>query len=252
MNSKKFDTKNYEFNKGSKIGVYLIHGFSSTTYEMKVLANFLKDKNYHVVLNNLPGHGTTVQDCNKTTYQEWLDYSKIEFAKLASSVDSIFVIGGSLGGVVALYLSTVFPVKGIIVGGTVLEFQKSFYTKYINPFMCRLLKSRPKKLIYPKGIRSSIQFYGYDNYPLIAYNEFKKMNQKIKARLSKVKAPILIIHSSSDRMSIKANVHIIKQGINSKYKEILNIQRAHHNMFDTNPDTDKIFGTCDKFIKKYL
>ena len=40
-----FDTNNYEFNPNSKIGVYLIHGFSSTTYEFKHIAKNLRIKN---------------------------------------------------------------------------------------------------------------------------------------------------------------------------------------------------------------
>ena len=110
MFTKNFDSNNYEYNPNSKIGIYLIHGFSSTTYELKVLANFLKEKKYHVVLNNLPGHGTTVEDCNQSIYTDWLDYSKIEFAKLAAKSDQTFIIGISMGAVIGLYLSTLYYV----------------------------------------------------------------------------------------------------------------------------------------------
>ena len=34
----RFDENNYLFNPNSKCGIYLIHGFSSTTYEVKNLA----------------------------------------------------------------------------------------------------------------------------------------------------------------------------------------------------------------------
>ena len=36
-----FDTKNYEFNIESKDGVYIIHGFTNTTYETRDLAKYL-------------------------------------------------------------------------------------------------------------------------------------------------------------------------------------------------------------------
>ena len=38
MKTVRFDSANYEFNKSSKIGIYMIHGFSSTTYEVLKLA----------------------------------------------------------------------------------------------------------------------------------------------------------------------------------------------------------------------
>ena len=37
----RFDANNYELNKKSKKAVYLLHGFSSTTYEVKDLAQYL-------------------------------------------------------------------------------------------------------------------------------------------------------------------------------------------------------------------
>ena len=41
----RFDPNNYEFNKSSDIGVYIIHGVSNTTYEVKELAEFLVKNN---------------------------------------------------------------------------------------------------------------------------------------------------------------------------------------------------------------
>ena len=73
-NTDLFDTNNYEFNKGSKRGAYLIHGFTSSTYELLDLAKFLSKNGFYVKLDNLPGHGTTVDDCNNTQYAEWIDH----------------------------------------------------------------------------------------------------------------------------------------------------------------------------------
>ena len=127
------------------------------------IANFLSDKGYHIVLNNLPGHGTTVDDCNNTKFQEWLDFSKVEFAKLCSKSDKVFIIGHSMGGVVALHLATMFPVTGLILGGVVLKFKLFYFTNYINRFLCKIIKHREKKLTFEKSIRDSITFYGYND-----------------------------------------------------------------------------------------
>jgi len=247
-----FDTNNYEFNPNSKIGIYLIHGFSSTTYELKQLAKQFADQEYHVVLNNLPGHGTTLEDCNKTKYQNWLDYSKIEFAKLCSTSDKVFVVGCSMGGVIALYLSSLFPVTGTIVGGVVLKFKLNFHTNYLNRLLCRILKTRPKNLTFPKSIRDSLIFYGYQSYPLIALEEFRKMNLYVKKRLNKIKSPILIIHSKNDQVSIRDNVDIITESIQSQDKNILEVENAHHNVFDNNSDLELILSTVKKFIKNKI
>ena len=247
---KKFDPNNYEFNSDSKIGIYMIHGFSSTTYELKEMSEFLANKKYHVVLNNLPGHGTNIEDCNKTKYKDWLDYSTIELAKLCAKSNEVFIIGCSMGGVIALYLASKFPITGLIVGGVVLKFKLHFNTNYLNRFLCRILKTREKKLTFPKDIRDTINFYGYQSYPLIALEEFRKMNVFVKKKLYKITCPILIIHSHNDQVSIKDNINIINESINSTDKKLLEVNKAHHNLFDNNPDSELILKTCQEFIKQ--
>ena len=247
-----FDSNDYEFNPDSKIGIYLIHGFTSTTYELKQIAKFLSDKHYHVILNNLPGHGTTLEDCNKIKYKDWLDYSKIEFAKLCSVSDYVFILGCSMGGVLALYLASLFPVTGIIVGGVVLKFKLNFSTNYLNRLVCKIIKTREKKLTFPKAIRDSLTFYGYPSYPLIALEEFRKMNANVKKQLNKITCPILIIHSENDQVSIRDNVDIVTDLIQSKDKNILDIKNAHHNLFDINQDTELIFEAVNNFINKKI
>ena len=251
MKQKRFDTRSYDYNSDNKIGIYLIHGFSSTTYEMNILANHLKNQKYHVVSNNLPGHGTTVEDCNKFKYNDWLNYSKQEFAKLCSTSDEVFIIGCSMGGVIALHLASLFPVNGIILGGVVLKFKLHFQTNYLNTLLCYFLKTREKKMVVSKNKNNKINFYGYTSYPLIALNEFRKMNKKVIKELKKIKAPILIIHSNADQVSIKDNVDIIKNNVVSKSIDVLNVQLAHHNIFDTNKDTPEIFLAIDQFLTKH-
>ena len=252
MNSIRFDTQNYEYNPNSNIGIYLIHGFSSTTYEMSLLAHHLKEQGYHIILNNLPGHGTTAEDCNKYKFSDWLDYSKQEFAKLCSTSDKVFIIGCSMGGVIGLHLASIFPINGLIVGGVVLKFKLFFKTNYLNTILCHIIKIREKKVAFNKDERNKINFYGYQSYPLIALNQFRKMNNFVKKTLKNVKSPTLIIHSQSDNVSIKDNVDIIKNNISSENVEILNIQYAHHNLFDENKDSDIIFSEIDKFLKIYI
>jgi len=252
MLTKNFDPNNYEYNPESKTGIYLIHGFSSSTYELKILAKFLNKKNYHVVLNNLPGHGTNIEDCNQSEYTDWLNYSKIELAKLCSKSDNVFIIGISMGAVIGLYLSTLFPINGLIIGGTVLKFKLWWNTNVLNTLFCRFIKTRKKEMILPKDKRKITSFYGYDSYPLIALNEFRKMNNMVIQKLYKVKCPLLIIHSTNDQVSIQENISLLEQNIRSQEKKILVVHKAHHSVFDTNPDLEEIFNEVNLFIKNYI
>ena len=61
----RIENQDFEYSKDSNIGCYIIHGFSSSTYETKELAAYLGGKNIHTITRNLPGHGTSPEECNR-------------------------------------------------------------------------------------------------------------------------------------------------------------------------------------------
>ena len=245
MPTRRFDTNNYEFNKSGSIGVYLIHGFSNTTYEIKELAEFLANNGFHTIANNLPGHGTNINECNKVKYKDWIDKVTQDVAMLASTSEKIYVIGCSMGAVLALYLASIFPLNGCIVGGTVLKFNNPFTVNYVVPLLHGIIKKSNKPINYLPNIK----FYGYEAYPLTALNEFRKLIKVVMKKISKITIPTLIIHSNADRMSVKENLEIVKNAIKSKQKKILIVEKSHHNLFDENPDQTIIFKEVLSFIK---
>ena len=247
MTNTKFDSNNYEFNKASPLGIYLIHGFTNTTYEVKELAQFLGNNGYHTVANNLPGHGTDIEECNRIKYTDWLDHAKQDIAKLSTESKKIYVIGCSMGAVMALYLSSIFPLNGCIVGGTVLKFQNHFSVNYIAPLIAPFIKTS-KKHYFNHNKRKP---YGYSSFPLLALNEMRKLIKLVKKRLGKVTIPTLIIHSNADKMSPKENVNIVKSSIKSKDVKIFLVNRSHHNMFDKNPDQKFIFNEVLQFLTSH-
>ena len=211
--TKLFDTQNYETNKGSKTGILLIHGFTNTTYELKKLIDFLTEKKYHVIADNLPGHGTSVKECNSTTYLEWIEYVEQRMAYLSSHCDNIFVCGISMGALLAMHLSVVFPINGLISAAPVLEFNKPFKVHILNPLFCRLLKSRLKKYEFNKGQKI---YYGYNRWPLIALNQVRKLSSHVyKHILHQITCPSLLIHSKEDHTSIFNNYSLTKRYIRS-------------------------------------
>ena len=244
MKTKRFDKNNYEFNTKSKLGIYLIHGFTNTTYEVKELARFLANSGYHTIANNLPGHGSSIDECNRIKYSDWINVVTKDIAILASKSEKTYIIGCSMGAVLALYVASRFPVNGCIVGGTVLKFRNHYAVNFLVPWICRFKKILKK----PTKLKSSTKFYGYAGYPLRALNEFRKLNKVVRKKLGNITAPTLIIHSLSDGLSIKKNVDIVVDSIKSHNKEVLLVKKAHHNLFDTNPDQKLIFNEVLQFL----
>ena len=225
-----------------------MHGFSSTTYEVKQLAEYLAENNFHTIANNLPGHGTNKEECNRVKSHHWLDFVKKDVAKLASSSKKMFVVGNSMGAVLSLYLASLFPLNGFVAAGAVLRFNKYFSTNFLVPLLCKIKKyERKNKVIKSKNIK----FYGYSHYPLVALNEYRKMIKVILPLIKKIDSPGLIIHSRADLTSKEENVKIITEKISKKKIETYYVDNAHHNMFDKNIDQEKIFKKILNFLNRH-
>ena len=240
-----FDTNDYELNIDSKKGVMIIHGFSSTTFETRPLAEFLADKGFRVSARNLPGHGTTVEDCNTTKFHDWLDFVEINLAELSSDCDELYVIGLSMGAVLSLYLAGLFPINKVITGATVLNFKDPFRVNYLVPLLNKIIVKQSK---ISKNSKNNKRYSGYDHYPLIALNEFRKMNNYVKKRLKLVKCPLLYIHSNADGLSLPSNVDLVLNNISSKNKDKLIVDNASHHLFYESKDRALIFDTIYEFL----
>ena len=248
----RFDANNYSFNPDSKLGIYLIHGFSSTTYEVKTLAKHLAAQGYYVQTNNLPGHGTTIEDCNLTSYHEWLSSVEQHIAAMYACCDKIIVAGVSMGAIIALHLGTLFRVNGIIAASPLLKFKSEFHVRILTRLFHKIKKTASKKGTFQPDPTKVIEqgFYGYTHYPLSALNEMRKMIDTIKPNLSKITSPTLLIHSKVDYTTPFKNHQLIKALlINSKLSPLV-LNKAGHNIFDTNSDDQNlVFSAIDNFIK---
>ena len=143
-----FDPNEYEFNTTSNDGVYIIHGFTNTTYETRDLAEYLADKGFYTNAINLPGHGTTPEDCNRYSYMDWIQYTEQGIAEMSSKCDNTYVIGVSMGSDLALHLCATFPLTAAVFASTVLEFKDYLGPRILAPIFHKLIPFRKKEMIY--------------------------------------------------------------------------------------------------------
>jgi pimeloyl-ACP methyl ester carboxylesterase len=103
--------------EGSGPVILMIHGFAGSFYNFQALAEKLKDR-YRIIRVDLPGMGLSdfEQSGNGLDfYREYKDF----FSKLIDSlqIDSMYVMGNSLGGSMAALVAMTFPEK---VNGLIL------------------------------------------------------------------------------------------------------------------------------------
>ena len=248
----KFDSDNYEFNTSSRNGIYLIHGFTNTTYEVKVLAKYLSEQGYHTVAENLPGHGTTAEECNRVKYSDWITFTQQGLAKLASTCDKIHIIGVSMGALLALHLSTIFPVNSIVVAAPVFQFNSEFKVRILVPLFNYLIPLTEKGSQYPNP--EEMTFYGYTHYPNTALNELRKLTNTVHKKLPDVQCPVLMLFSKNDATCVMNNYDILDNAITPNIKESLILDKISHVMLDDQEYMDEhklIYSTINQFIGRF-
>ena len=209
-----FDTKNYQFNTNSQDGIYIIHGFSNSTYETRDLAEYLGKEGFYTNAINLPGHGTTPEDCNRVKFTDWIEYTEQGVAEMSSKCNNVYVIGISMGSVLALHLSSVFQLNAAVFASTVLKFKDYFSIRFFTPLLHRLIPFREKRKYYSKDISDKFNFFGYDVWPLNAVNEMRKLTNQVQKSLPDIKCPALLIHSKVDILSPSENISLVYNKMN--------------------------------------
>jgi len=250
--SNTIDVNNYQFNKESLNGVYIIHGFTSSTYEVRQLAEYLGNQGFYTRADNLPGHGTTPEDCNRYRYTDWVEFVEQGIAEMISRCDNIYIIGISMGSILALHLSSIFPLNAAVYASIAIKFQDKIGAQVLTPIFHRIIPFRHKKYSYPKEMRNNLIYSGYNVWPMSALNEMRKLINHVKPKLPSVKCPSLLIHANSDKLTLKENIEIVYQKISSEQKEKFFVDQANHNIFFPGPDQKYIFEKIDSFFKQFL
>lgn len=207
----------------SEIGILLAHGFESSPYELRELAQYLANKNITVYAVRLRGHGTDIRELDKVKWQEWYADYENGYNELSKKTKKIFVAGHSLGGALALYLAEQKDADGVIslASPIALKDKRTEYAwliKYFKKYEARNLTEEEKQ-------------YHYDKYSAAAVEQLASLIEAYKKDLPKVTEPILIIQLSNDTKIDPTSADYIYKSTKSKDKSIVIIPAAGHDLF---------------------
>ncbi|WP_313385649.1 alpha/beta hydrolase [Chishuiella sp.] len=235
-----------EFLKGSNdIGVLVIHGFTGTTQSMRLVANALHKNGFTVNMPRLKGHGTTPEDMESCTYNDWKKSVSDAYDELKPFVKEIFVLGLSMGGTLTLYSAINFPIKGaIIINGAVdVTFMEEIYKNLDSPRFIDGIGSDIKK----EGVIE----LAYEKTPKKSVKEIVNFTNEIRKELNKIVCPILIFSSTEDHVVPPVNAKYIYNHVSSQSKELIELENSYH-VATLDNDLDIIVSKTLEFIQANL
>lgn len=236
----------------AEVGVLLCHGFTGSPVSMRPWADHLASAGYTVRLPLLPGHGTSWQEMNTTTFQDYLRALETELAQLRARCRAVVVCGLSMGGTLALRLAQVHAdqVAALIlvnpsVMSTRLDARLAPVLMRLRPLLRRVLPSRPA--IADDIKRGDVTERGYERIPTLAALSLAAAWPVVRRALGAVRCPVLLLHSTVDHVVEPANAAIVLAGISSPVKrEVLLTNSFHVATLDN--DAELIFAESVTFI----
>ncbi len=181
---------------GGKVGVLVIHGFTGSPVSITPWAKYLNQQGFTVSAPLLPGHGSTWQQMNKTTWQDW--YAEVErsYLELKQKCDRVFIAGFSMGASLALRLCQIHgnEIEGLIVLNPSIH-DRRWFMKVI-PILKYLVPSVAKGATDIAAPNPPI--HSYDRTPLKALDSLRKLWANVERDLYLIDLPIMVAYSVND------------------------------------------------------
>ena len=231
-----------------RIGVLLLHGFTSHTDTVSGLLPHLEEAGIPYEMPWLRGHGSHWSDLRGVTARDWYTDAERALVTLAGRVDRVVVVGLSMGGLVGLELAMRHPelIAGLCTVAAALRFADPL--SGLTPLLERVIGSWPS----PDGFNDpalASRSRNYKRFPTAAFGELLRYAQHIEGRLSEVHVPLSVLHSKKDRVIAPVAANTIYEKVSSLHRDITWYEASGHEMLQ-DLEADRVLGDIMDFVAR--
>jgi carboxylesterase len=237
----------------SKPACLLIHGFTGTPKEMRWLGEYLNQQSYTCLGVRLAGHATTPEDMIASRWTDWTASVEDAYSLLRGVTDNIYLMGLSMGGALALFMSTRLAAKGVVAFSTPYRLRDDTRLKYIEliswfiPFLPKSTEPPSSGWFDKEAWREHV---AYPQNPVRSIAELNKLLGEMQRALPSVKVPVLLIHSRDDRYVLPENMELIDAAlVNASDRTKLYVTGSGH-VVTRDAARHQVFESAVEFIRR--
>ena len=225
-------------------GVLLLHGLSSSLATVAGLVPHLRDAGYVFRMPVLRGHGATPEALHGVRARDWIDDAASALDDLLAEVDQAFVVGVSMGGLVALTLAMEHPERlaGVVTLAAALRFVDP-----LAPFSPYLGWARPRVPVPGAEPDEGYVATSYSWIPVKSFEEVYLLGRTVESRLDAVQAPLLAVGAERDRVVRPECARIIAERAGSSSKQLRMFAQSGHEMLQSR-EKDAVMATVMEFL----
>ncbi|RLQ96672.1 alpha/beta hydrolase [Falsibacillus albus] len=242
---KKVTPKPFTFEGGER-AVLLLHGFTGSSADVRMIGRFLEKKGYTCHAPQYKGHGVPPEELVHTGPEDWWKdvMEGYEFLK-SKGHNEIAVAGLSLGGVFSLKLGYTVPVKGIVP-------------------MCAPMYIKSEKVMYDGVVEYAKEYKKFEGkspeHIEEEINEFKKtpMNtlealqgliSEVRDNVDMIYSPTFVVQARHDHMINTDSANIIYNQVESDEKELKWYEESGH-VITLDKEKEQLHEDVYQFLEK--
>ncbi|BBB91774.1 MAG TPA: alpha/beta fold hydrolase [Methylomusa anaerophila] len=229
---------------GGRRGVLVVHGFTGSPSEMRLIGEYLHQQGFTVLGPRLCGHGTTPEEMSRTAWQHW--YSAVEdgYHYLAGMCDEVLAVGLSMGGLMVLKLSSEYEVgKTAILSAPIYIAERRLRLLPVYR-MFRDYVSRKRKRI--AGI-DDVYSVTYDRTPLRSLTSLLDFIKQVDRLLPAITTPSLIVQSLTEHTVRPESAQHIFDRLGSKDKKLVWLKKSGH-VITLDVEKEQVFNEVVQFF----
>lgn len=234
------------------VGVVLVHGFTGTPYEVRYLGEQIARAGYSVRAPLLPGHGTSIEDLDRTTWEDWDEAVNRAVDAMRVRCPRVAVVGQSLGGLLALHLASKrhdLAAIGSLAAPLWLEGLSGRVAAWTTSGPLTRVRSIPK-LGGPdvRDKRAKAENPCYRAIPTRALGQLLAFMRIVDEALPRVTQPVLVLHAEHDHTAPVACATRIAEMTRAQRIRIL--PRSYH-LIAIDVERDIVAAEVTRFLDQH-
>lgn len=237
------------FHRGGPVGALLLHGFTGTPKEMRLLGSALHTEGLTVLGPRLTHHATSPEDMFRSHWRDWVTSALDGYFILRDQCTEIFVMGLSMGGMLALRLGAHYPVAGVVAMSTPsqpmvenMDWRVDYASvlSYVMPYA-------PKGGAEPTDPVTAAAHVSYKDWPVRAIPHFRELLRDTAELFPQIQVPVLLAHSRGDDGVPPENMPYIYEHLGTPDKEMFWLEHSRH-VITEEAERDQLFAKIIAFI----
>ena len=197
---------------------------------MRGVALAVADAGFTVELPRLPGHGTSIEEMLQTTWADWSAHAEATYDELAARCESVVVVGLSMGGSLATWLTVRHPeIAGLVCINAAIRPQPDEIVEAIRAD--------------PAAVESA-----YELTPLLPLLSLIDALGSLQDEVHQIACPVLVLNSPQDHVVDPGDSDFLAEAVAGPV-EWVTLDRSYH-VATQDYDKEIVFERTVEFANK--